>query len=240
MCGYRWRRTTSGEYDLDAKRASNSGHSSLSGGEDLLPPLDTSGEHANQLNPCHEAYDEWSNKRKKKRDSLIITGIDTNDDEEDAMVGEKPLGVVPPRVSDQVIMHQRAELEEREDKSPVPHQRVELGDVGEAVDDDARGTSEPRGACATRPSESMEGSDEPEPSIAADALNDKLPAPQQRHKLGYLCSNEWRHQPVRPWSNPYVDKVRLLEFDKIFEPVSKPDAPTEQRELGVSPTICAW
>ena len=66
-------------------------------------------------------------------------------------------------------------MEEREDKSPAPHQRAKLGDVGEAGDDGARGTLEPGEACATRPGESMKATDVllPGPGVAADASNNK-------------------------------------------------------------------
>ena len=100
------------------------------------------------------------------------------------MVGDKLHGIVLPRVSDQVIIHQSAELEACEDKSPAPQQRAKLGDVGEAGDDGARGTPEPGGACATRPGESMKVTDELFSSVATDTLNDRSPALQQRAKLG--------------------------------------------------------
>ena len=74
------------------------------------------------------------------------------------------------------------------------------------------------------------------PSVAADALNNKSPAPQQRGKLGYVCATERHHEHGRPWSDPHEDKTMSARNTNQ----SGQGASAEQLELGVSPPICPW
>ena len=72
-----------------------------SDGEQSLPPPDVLGEHANQLHDYHQVYDEYLNKRKKKRRLLSIGCIDSSDDEDGPGKGDgQPVVNVRGRVSD--------------------------------------------------------------------------------------------------------------------------------------------